>query len=182
MKLPREFYGRDTQRVAHDLLGKLLVRYDGTLVRIGKITEVEAYLGPNDLAAHTSRGITERTRVMFGPPGHAYVYLIYGLHHCVNVVTEGEGHGSGVLLRALEPIQNVAGNTRGPGRLTKAMGIDLSDYGHDLCSDDFYIAAPDIAEPITIVERPRVGVDYAGEWACKPLRFYIAGSDYISRK
>lgn len=182
IKLPRSFYNRDTLEVAHELLGKLLVRHDGTLTRIGKITEVEAYLGPHDLAAHTSKGITPRTRVMFGPPGYAYVYLIYGMHHCINVVTEAEGHGSAVLLRALEPVENLEGNTRGPGRLCKAMGIDLSDYGRDLCGDDFYIAQPDIDEPITIIERPRVGVDYAGAWAHKPLRFYIGGSDYISRK
>lgn len=182
MKLPRDFYNRDTLDVAHDLLGKLMVRHDGTAMRIGKITEVEAYLGPHDLAAHTSRGITPRTRVMFGPPGYAYVYLIYGIHHCINVVTEEDGHGSAVLIRALEPVQNLQGNTRGPGRLCKAMGIDLSDYGRDLCSDLFYIAQPDVVEEITSIERPRIGVDYAGEWASKPLRFYIDGSAFISRK
>lgn len=181
-KLPRAFYDRNTLDVAHDLLGKLLIKHDGDLIRIGRITEVEAYLGPHDLAAHTSRGITPRTRVMFGPPGYAYVYLIYGMHHCMNVVTDADGHGSAVLLRALEPLQNLTGNTRGPGRLCKAMGIGMEHYGHDLCSDDLYIAQPTPATPITIVERPRVGVDYAGEWAHKPLRFYIAGNDYISRK
>lgn len=181
-KLPRTFYDRTTVEVARDLLGKLLVKRDGNLVRIGRITEVEAYLGPHDLAAHTSRGITPRTRVMFGPPGYAYVYLIYGMHHCMNVVTDADGHGSAVLLRALEPIQNLDSNTRGPGRLCKAMGIDLGYYGHDLCSDELFIAQPPQAAPITIVERPRVGVDYAGEWADRPLRFYIADSDYISRK
>src|SRR5699024_6764212 len=128
------------------------------------------------------KGITPRTRVMFGPPGHAYVYLIYGMHHCMNVVTEAEGRGAAVLLRALEPMAHLSDNTRGPGRLCKAMGIDLALYGHDLCSDDFYIAAPETAAAIHIVERPRVGVDYAGKWANKPLRFYIEGNPYISRK
>lgn len=181
-KLPREFYDRNTIDVARDLLGKLLVKRNGELERIGRITEVEAYLGPHDLAAHTSRGITPRTRVMFGPPGYAYVYLIYGMHHCMNVVTDEDGHGSAVLLRALEPVQNLNENTRGPGRLCKAMGINLEHYGHDLCSNDLFIAQPTLTESIDIVERPRVGVDYAGEWAHKPLRFYIAGNDYISRK
>lgn len=181
-KLPRAFYDRNTIDVAHDLLGKLLVKRDGDITRIGRITEVEAYLGPHDLAAHTSKGNTPRTRVMFGPPGYAYVYLIYGMHHCMNVVTDADGHGSAVLLRALEPLQNLTENTRGPGRLCKAMGIDLAYYGHDLCSDDLYIAEPPVEAPITIVERPRVGVDYAGDWAHKPLRFYIAGNPYISRK
>src|SRR5699024_4783422 len=139
-KLTRDFYNRPTREVARDLLGKLLVKREGAITRIGKITEVEAYLGPHDLAAHTSRGITPRTRVMFGPPGYAYVYLIYGIHHGMNVVTEADGHGSAVLLRALQPLQSLDENTRGPGRLCKAMGIDLSCYGHDLCSDDLFIA------------------------------------------
>lgn len=181
-KLPREFYNRKTLEVAHDLLGKLLVKREGNMTRIGKITEVEAYLGPHDKAAHTSRGVTPRTRVMFGPPGYAYVYLIYGMHHCMNVVTEADGNGAAVLLRALEPVQNLSDNTRGPGRLCKAMGIDLSHYGHDLCSDDLFIAQPTDSEPINIIERPRVGVDYAGDWAHELLRFYIDNNAYISRK
>src|SRR4030095_10505142 len=104
-KLPREFYDRDTIAVARDLLGKWLVnRSDGT-TRIGRIVEVEAYLGPHDLAAHSAKGLTQRTRVMFGPPGHAYVYLIYGMYYCMNVVTQAEGKASAVLLRAIEPIR-----------------------------------------------------------------------------
>lgn len=182
-KLPRSFYDRDTQAVAKALLGKLLVRVVDGEVRAGRITEVEAYLGPHDRAAHTSRGLTPRTRVMFGPPGHAYVYLIYGIHHCMNVVTESDGTGAAVLLRALEPLHHLDGNTRGPGRLCKAMGIDRSLYGHDLCSDDFFLAHPHqpLPEPLDIVSRPRIGVDYAGEWAHKPLRFYIKDSPWISR-
>src|SRR5690625_6128470 len=174
-KLPRDFYNRDTVEVARDLLGKLLVRHDGERRRIGRLTEGAADLGPHDLAAHPSRGLTPRTRVMFGPPGYAYVYLIYGMHHCMNVVTDEDGHGSAVLLRALEPVQNLPDNTRGPGRLCKAMGIDLSHYGHDLCSDDFFIATPPQTVSLEIVERPRIGVDYAGKWAHEPLRFSIAG-------
>ena len=109
---------------------------------IGRIVEVEAYLGPHDLASHSSRGLTARTRVMFGPPGHAYVYLVYGMHCCMNVVTEREGHASAVLVRAVEPVRNVEGSTRGPGRLCKAMHIDRRLNGHDLISDDFFIADP----------------------------------------
>lgn len=180
--LPREFYNRKTTEVARDLLGKLLVHRVDNVERIGKIVEVEAYLGPHDLAAHTSKGVTPRTRVMFGPPGYAYVYLIYGMHHCMNVVTEPDGTGAAVLLRALEPIANLSGNTSGPGRLCKAMGVDRDRYGHDLCSDDFYIAQAPIQETIHIVQRPRIGVDYAGEWALELLRFYIDGNRYISKK
>ncbi|NYT59191.1 DNA-3-methyladenine glycosylase [Alcaligenaceae bacterium] len=180
--LPRSFYNRDTTLVARELLGKYLIhRLDG-VERIGKIVEVEAYLGPHDLAAHTSKGITPRTQVMFGPPGHAYVYLIYGMHHCMNVVTEADGTGAAVLLRALEPISNLPGSASGPGRLCKAMAINKSHYGQDLCGSVLFIAEDPDAGPVDIVERPRIGVDYAGEWATKPLRFYIDGNPYISRK
>ncbi|HUG58164.1 MAG TPA: DNA-3-methyladenine glycosylase [Candidimonas sp.] len=181
-KLLREFYSRKTTLVAQDLLGKLLVHRVDNINRIGRIVEVEAYLGPTDLAAHTSKGVTPRTKVMFGPPGYAYVYLVYGMHHCMNVVTEPEGTGTAVLLRALEPIANLSNNTKGPGRLCKAMGVDRSHYGHDLCSDDFYIAQAPEQEAFNIMARPRVGVDYAGEWAEKPLRFYIDGNNYVSKK
>lgn len=181
-KLPRQFYARNTLQVAGDLLGTLLVhRIDG-VSRVAKIVEVEAYVGAHDLAAHSSKGITKRTQVMFGPPGFAYVYLIYGMHHCMNVVTEPQGHGCAVLIRALEPVQNVVGNTRGPGLLCNAMGVDLRLNAHDLQSDDFFIAAPMINEPVSIVRRPRIGVAYAGDWAAQPLRLYLEGSAFISRK
>jgi DNA-3-methyladenine glycosylase len=181
-KLPREFYARDTVLVARELLGKTLVRVSDGMERAGKIVEVEAYLGPHDLAAHSSRGRTKRTSVMFGPPGHAYVYIIYGKYHCMNVVTEPEGHAAAVLLRALEPLKNVDGRTQGPGLLCQAMGIDRTLNVHDLLSADFYIAAPPTIEPFSIIERPRIGVGYAGEWAEMPLRFYIEGNPFVSRK
>jgi DNA-3-methyladenine glycosylase len=104
--------------------------------RIAKIVEDEAYLGPHDLAAHSAKGLTERTKVMFGPPGHAYVYLIYGMYNCLNVVTQPEGMASAVLLRALEPVQNVEGRTQGPGLLCQAMDVDKRLNGHDLLSDN----------------------------------------------
>ena len=141
-KLPRSFYDRDTMVVAKELLGKYLVHRSNRVKRIGKIVEVEAYLGPHDLAAHSAKGRTERTKVMFGPPGHAYVYLIYGMYHCMNVVTEREGHASAVLLRAIEPVKNVEGRTQGPGLLCRAMEIDRRLNAQDLLSDDFYIGAP----------------------------------------
>ena len=180
-KLPRSFYDRDTTVVARELLGTLLVHVDRGVKRIGKIVEVEAYLGPHDLAAHSSRGLTERTRVMFGPPGHAYVYLIYGMYHCMNVVTEREGHASAVLLRALEPVENLDGRTSGPGLLCRAMHIDRRLNGHDLLSDNFFITAPAKTGSFTIVKRPRVGVDYARHWAKRHLRFYIKDNPFISR-
>lgn len=182
-KLSRHFFNRDTTLVAHELLGKLLIHTIEGEQRIGRVVEVEAYLGPGDLAAHTSKGLTPRTRAMFGPPGHAYVYLVYGMHTCMNVVTGSPESGCAVLLRAIEPVKNLSDKTRGPGLLCKALGVTLQDYGRDLCSDDFHFAADPAAKPFNIVERPRVGVDYAGEeWAAKPLRFYIEGNKYISRK
>lgn len=181
-KLERAFYDRDTVRVAQELLGKHLVLRSGDIERIGRIVEVEAYLGTHDLAAHSSKGLTERTRIMFGPPGHAYVYMIYGLYHCMNVVTEPEGHASAVLLRAIEPVKNVTGRTQGPGLLCRAMRIDRRLNGHDLLSDDFYIAAPAPEPPFAVVKRPRVGVDYARHWARRLLRFYIKGNPFVSRQ
>lgn len=180
-KLPRDFYDRDTVVVAQELLGMHLVHVASGVERVGRIVEVEAYLGPHDLAAHSARGLTERTKVMFGPPGHAYVYLIYGIHHCVNVVTESEGHASAVLLRALEPVKHIESRTQGPGLLCKALDIDKRLNGHDLLSDDFYITEPPRRQPFAIVKRPRIGVDYAGHWAKRLLRFYIKGNPYVSK-
>src|SRR5262249_17984057 len=147
----------------------------------GRIVEVEAYLGPHDLAAHSSRGLTNRTQVMFGPPGHAYVYLVYGMHWCMNVVTEREGHASAVLLRALEPVKNIEGRTQGPALLCKALAIDKRLNGHDLLSSGFHIEASADAGPVKIVKRPRIGVDYAGPWARRLLRFYERGNPFVSR-
>jgi len=180
-KLPRSFYDRGTILIARELLGKYLVHESRGIERIGRIVEVEAYLGPHDLAAHSARGLTERTKIMFGPPGHAYVYLIYGMYYCMNVVTEREGHASAVLLRAVEPVKNVKGRTQGPGLLCNALRIDKRLNAHDLLSDDFYIAVPPKTDPFTIVKRPRIGVDYAKHWAKRQLRFYIKGNPFISR-
>jgi DNA-3-methyladenine glycosylase len=181
-KLPRTFYDRDTTLVARELLGKLIVRIAGDIERVGKIVETEAYLGPHDLAAHSAKGLTARTKPMFGPPGHAYVYLIYGIYHCMNAVTEREGHGSAVLLRAVEPVKNIAGRTQGPGLLCRAMEIDRRLNAHDLLSDDFFIAAPGTIEKFSIAKGPRIGVDYAKHWAKRHLRFYIKDNPFVSRR
>ncbi|MGZ5032536.1 MAG: DNA-3-methyladenine glycosylase [Usitatibacter sp.] len=181
MVLPRSFYDRDTVVVAHELLGKHLVHVVAGVERVGRIVEVEAYLGPHDLAAHSARGLTKRTRVMFGPPGHAYVYLVYGMHWCMNVVTQAEGHASAVLLRAMEPVKNVAGRTQGPALLCKAMGIDGALNGQDLLGGELFVRDATSPAPIRIVKRPRIGVDYAGHWARRLLRFYIRGNPFISK-
>ena len=183
-KLPRSFYDRDTVTVAQELLGKHLVHRVAGVERVGRIVEVEAYLGPHDLAAHSARGLTPRTRVMFGPPGHAYVYFIYGMHWCANVVTQAEGMASAVLLRAVEPVKNIAGRTNGPALLCKAMGLDGRHNGHDLLSEDLFIRRPARGDdPVRIIRRPRIGVDYAGHhWSRRLLRFYIRGNPFVSRK
>lgn len=168
--------------MARDLLGKHLVHVVDGVPRTGRIVEVEAYLGPHDLASHSSKGLTPRNRAMFGPPGHAYVYLIYGIHFCMNIVAQAEGHGAAILLRALEPVRNLEGRTQGPGLLCKAMGIDRRLDGHDLVSSILYVADAGERTPLKIVRRPRIGVDYAGAWAKRLLRFYIARNVYVSKR
>jgi DNA-3-methyladenine glycosylase len=119
---------------------------------------------------------------MFGPPGHAYVYLIYGMHCCMNVVTQAPGTASAVLLRALEPVAPLEGRTQGPGLLCKALGIDRRQNDADLCGDELFVAAPARHVPIAIVKRPRIGVDYAGHWARRLLRFYVKGNAFVSKR
>src|SRR6202167_5576190 len=148
----RKFYLDPPDLVAQKLLGKLLVRG----AKVGRIVEVEAYFGEADPASHSFPGKTPRNAVLFGPPGHAYIYFIYGMYFCMNVVTECEGHASAVLLRAIEPVANVEGRTCGPGLLCCAMRIDRRLNGHDLLSDDFFIAEPDDTEKFSTVKRPRI--------------------------
>jgi DNA-3-methyladenine glycosylase len=182
IKLPREFYDRKTITVARDLLGKSLVHISTNTARIGRIVEVEAYMGEHDLASHTSQKRKQNAaRVMFGRAGCAYIYQIHQ-SMCLNVVTEGEGIGAAVLIRALEPIQNLDKPTHGPGRLCKAMNIDRRLNGHDLSSDVLFIAETSNDTPFKIINRPRVNIPYAREWKNKLLRFYIDGNRFISKK
>ena len=151
--------------------------------RWGRLVEVEAYLGPDDLAAHSAGGRrTSRTRVMYGPPGHAYVYVIYGLHHCLNFVTRPEGEPQAVLVRALEPGAGLAGSASGPGLVCRALGIDLALNGAPLEPPHLYVADDGHRPPPeAIFTTPRIGVDYAREWAAAPLRFCL-DSPYLSRR
>lgn len=181
MKLPRAFYGRDTLAVARDLLGKLLVHADGGIRRVARIVETEAYHGPDDRASHARFGPTRRAGIMFGPPGVAYVYLIYGTSHCMNVVTGSEGFPSAVLLRAGEPVEGCLHSTRGPGNLCRALAIRREhDNGRDLLGDDLFVEdAPPPAERILAARR--VNVDYAGPWAARPWRYALEGNAFVSR-
>lgn len=181
--LPRSFYDRDTVRVARDLLGCRVVRRHGGRTLLARIVETEAYAGEHDLACHASRGRTPRTEVLFGPPGHAYVYLCYGLHWLFNAVTEREGHGSAVLIRAVEPIAGFppGARTSGPALLSAALRITSRQNRHDLTAGEaLWIEEPD-APVGAITSSPRIGVEYAGEWATRPWRFYLPASPHVSR-
>ena len=185
--LGRDFYARDTVEVARDLLGKILVHGPTA----GIIVETEAYLGGEDLAAHSSRGITERTRVIFGSPGHAYVYFIYGMHECLNLVAEPEGAPGCVLIRALEPVdgidvmwkrrpaaKKVEQLASGPGRLTLAMGITRKHNGADVTRGLLHVREPMRNREFRIASTPRIGITKCAGW---PLRFVVAGNRFVSR-
>ena len=158
---------------------------------VGRIVEVEAYLGARDAACHSFRGRTKRNAVMFGPGGHAYVYFIYGFYHCLNVVTLGEGEPEAVLIRALEPVEgqelmrtNRKGRPNlcnGPGVLCQALGIDRSFNGHALWLKPLQICPGALLTDEHIASTPRIGVDYAGEAAAWPLRFCIEGNAHVSK-
>ena len=187
-RLPRAFFARPTLEVAPELLGLWLVHDLPTGRREGRIVEVEAYCGVEDLACHAAKGRTARTEVMFGPAGVSYVYLIYGMHNCFNVVTDADGIAGAVLVRALEPGAGVTLGTHGPGRLGRALGIDRSHNGLDLTENTqgplwLERRADSAAGPDEeIANSPRINVDYAGEWAALPWRFYLPGSPHVSVK
>jgi DNA-3-methyladenine glycosylase len=178
--LPLAFYSRETLLVARDLLGMHLVHAGPAGRQIGRIVETEAYKGPRDLAAHSARGRTKRTEVMFGPPGHAYVYFIYGFWNCLNVVTAAAGVPHAVLIRALEPVTGIDATTHGPGLLCRALHIDRDLNGASLLGDRLWVERPAAFRPPKVARSARIGVDYAGDWALKPWRFFDRNSPYVS--
>jgi DNA-3-methyladenine glycosylase len=179
--LPRGFYARSPLIVARALLGMHLAHDDGRKVRVGRIVETEAYMGPKDLAAHSAGGRrTARTEIMFGPAGHAYVYFIYGFWNCLNVVTSAIGQPQAVLLRALEPVANVSDSTWGPGLLCRALAVDRTLNGADLCAGPLWIERPGKKRTVRIGRSTRIGVAYAKEWALRPWRFFDRDSPYVS--
>lgn len=183
MRLSRDFYNRSTLIVARELLGKTLVLEEGGVRRTGRIVETEAYVGEHDLACHAARGRTRRTEVLYGPPGYAYVYLIYGMYFCFNAVTRPEGQASAVLVRGLEPLEGFGEEARtdGPGKLCRAMGITLLHNRLDLLGDRLFIEDAAKLPPKQILRGPRIGVDYSGEWAQRPYRFWIRDNRHVSR-
>ena len=193
MKLPHSFFEQTTIDVAKRLLGKYLVRKHPDGNAVGRIVETEAYIGPQDLACHASKGRTARTEVMFGPAGHAYVYFIYGFYNMLNLVTEAKDYPAAVLVRAVEPVEGIEfmkarrqnGALRnlasGPGKLCQAFAVDRSLNGADLSGHIIYIE--DRGEPVPKFKAtPRIGVDYAGKWKTKPYRFLIRGSEFVSNR
>ncbi|MGH7931940.1 MAG: DNA-3-methyladenine glycosylase [Candidatus Binataceae bacterium] len=192
LKLMRDFYARPVLMVARDSIGKLLVHRTAEGESAGRIVEAEAYRGPLDLAAHSARGLTRRTAAMFGPPGYAYVFRLYGTSWAMNLVVAAEGEPHAVLIRAVEPVRGLELMTRrrgktaasrelsnGPGKLSAALGITGDDYGRDLCGDTLFLARH--CGPACHVGRSaRINVAYAGRWAEKPWRFYERGNRYVS--
>ena len=170
--LPRIYFNRPTLTVARSLIGKYLVRAIDGRIFAGKIVEVEAYVGPEDKACHASKGRTQRTDVMFGPGGVAYVYLIYGMYHCLNVVTEREEFPSAVLIRAVEIDGELID---GPGRLCRALQIDRRLNRVDLTTGEsiWFEDRGVLVKKADVRAHPRIGVDYAGEWVQKPWRFRL---------
>jgi len=194
--LRKNFFSRNTEKTARELLGKTLARIIDGKILTGIICETEAYVGPEDKASHASRGKTKRTKVMFGKPGVWYVYMIYGFYYCLNIVTEEKGYPAAVLIRAIEPkkgigimkknrkTDNVKNLTNGPGKLCQAMSIDKGDNNISALEKDskLYIQEGIEIPEKNIVKTKRVGVDYAGVWKDKPLRFYIKNSEYVSKR
>jgi DNA-3-methyladenine glycosylase len=192
LKLTRAFYEQPTIDVAKQLLGKYLARKHPEGQTVGRIVETEAYIGPQDLACHASKGRTARTEVMFGSAGHAYVYFIYGFYNMLNLVTEAKDYPAAVLIRAVEPVDgielmksrrrldNLRGLASGPGKLCQAFAVDRSLNGADLFGDVLYVE--DRGEPAPkFSATARIGVDYAGKWKDKPYRFLVRHSEYVSK-
>lgn len=189
--LPRAFYDRPVLQVARASIGKVLVHRTKEGITAGRIVEAEAYRGPDDLAAHSAGGRrTRRTEAMFGPPGHAYMFLLYGMHWAFNMVVGAEGEPHAVLLRAIEPTlgralmaarrgmpEDRVELTNGPGKLCAAFGLDGSAYGQDLCGDALFLAEGSRGP---IGRSARINVDYAGAWARRPWRFYERNNRYVS--
>lgn len=173
LKLGMTFFKQPAMELAPKLLGAIMVRRIHGTLRRARIAEVEAYLGPRDLASHASKGETARTQVLFGPPGRAYVYFIYGVHWMFNIVAGSTGEGQAVLIRAAQPLDGWEADLTGPAKLARGFEISRIDNGRDLTEEDvFFLAEPDYGP--CIVKRKRVGIDYAKHWKNRLLRFIDA--------
>lgn len=194
MKIKRDFYNRDTLIVAQEVLGKTLVHITEEGITKGKIVEVEAYIGPDDKASHAYENLhSERTKIQYGEGGYAYIYLIYGMHICMNIVTNKQDRPEVILLRALEPLEgielmkkrrkinNVKMLCNGPGKLSQAMGITKGEYGTDLCGGELYLEDGETLQKEQIVKSKRINIDYAEEAKDYLWRFTIKDNSFVSR-
>jgi DNA-3-methyladenine glycosylase len=170
-KLGRAFFEQPAIELARGLLGTVMTRRVGDAVRRARVVETEAYLGPRDLASHSSKGRTGRTEVMFGPAGRAYVYFIYGMYTMFNIVAGATGDAQAVLVRAAEPLDGWDADLTGPGRLARAFAITMADNGMDLVAGNDIELLADPAYRPRIIRTKRVGVDYSGHWKNRLLRF-----------
>jgi DNA-3-methyladenine glycosylase len=180
VKLQRGFFGKGASELAEALVGTIMVRRVGPSLRRARIVETEAYLGPKDLASHSSKGRTARTDVMFGPAGHAYVYFVYGMHWMFNVVAGTAGEAHAVLVRAAEPLDGWDADLTGPAKLARAFDITATENRLDLTGNDIYFLADPEYQP-RIIRSKRVGVDYAKHWKHRLLRFIDAASPIAAR-
>lgn len=180
-KLGPSFFQSNARKLARDLIGKILVRRTRGRKYRARIVETEAYVGPRDLASHSSKGRTKRNEVMFGPAGHAYVYFIYGMYEMFNIVAGKAGSGQAVLIRAAEPLDNWQADLSGPGKLTRALKITRSSNGLDLTGDTLFLLDDPCYRP-RIGRSRRVGVEYAKEWRDALLRFFDAKSTAVSKR
>ena len=178
-RIGQSFYRRDAAQLARDVIGKILVRRVNGKEYWARIVEAEAYVGPHDLASHSSKGRTKRTEVMFGPAGRAYVYLIYGMYEMFNIVAGTTGSGQAVLIRAAEPLRDWEVDLSGPGKLTRAFKITRSQNGLDLTKDRLFLLSDPDYRP-RIKRTGRIGVDYAKEWKDALLRFVDIRSSAVS--
>jgi DNA-3-methyladenine glycosylase len=180
-KLNHSFYRRDAIKLAQDLIGAIIVRRTRGREYRARIVEAEAYTGPQDLASHSSKGRTKRTETMFGPVGHAYVYLIYGMYEMFNIVAGKAGSGQAVLIRAAEPLGDWNADLSGPGKLTRALGITRIMNGLDLTGDMLFLLHDPGYRPL-IRRAKRVGVEYAGAWKDKLFRFFDNRSTAVTHR
>lgn len=194
MKLKRDFYNRDALTVSEELLGKTLVHITEEGITKGKIVEVEAYMGAQDKAAHSYGNLySERTKIQYGEGGYAYVYLIYGMHICMNIVANKEAIPEAILIRSLEPLEgielmkkrrktdNIKLLCNGPGKLSQAMGITKENYGDDLCGETLYLEDGIVIPKSKILKSKRINIDYAEEAKDYLWRFTIKDNPYVSK-
>jgi DNA-3-methyladenine glycosylase len=179
-KLGRSFFQQPAVELAKQMLGVIMVRRMGRTLRCARIVETEAYLGPRDLASHASKGLTNRTEVLFGPPGRAYVYFIYGLHYMFNVVAGATGEGQAVLVRGAEPLDGWEADLTGPAKLAFHFGITLAQNGRDVTGDQIYFEREIVYKP-RLIKTKRIGVDYARHWKDRHLRFIDASNPVAAR-